>query len=233
MFRRLVTGLSVWIILAVSVPAWAADYSYVQFTVHLRAGPGIDYPVVAILRPGVRVLVYGCLSDYSWCDVSVDADRGWVDAAYLDYVYGGRRVPIREYGPALALTIITFSILDYWTTHYRHRSWYRHRDEYRSRLGPHGREGRPPPVRQPLRRPPAHERAAPLLPRREGQSRFTPPRSGPAEAGPRSQRRGSRSAPERRAPRSEPDSSRKHQWAPGRSQPPAGTGNRFRQDSDE
>lgn len=44
--------------------------------VHLRAGPGPSYPVVAVLIPGTPVEVRGCLPNYAWCDVEVDVRRG-------------------------------------------------------------------------------------------------------------------------------------------------------------
>ena len=162
--------------LIAAAPASAAVYASIQASVYLRAGPMIDYPVVLLLHPGSRVYVHGCLSDYRWCDISYAGERGWVYAEYLDYPYGGRLVPLIQYGPQIGIAILSFSILDYWGNHYRHRPWYRHREEYRRRYGPHG-------YRRERARPPVYRRAPPrAVPRRE-QRRPAPvrPRANPPQ----------------------------------------------------
>ena len=144
MLRKSLAGLFIVLGMALAAPAWSAGYAYVQGAVHLRAGPRIGYPIIMVLGMGSRVYVHGCVSDYSWCDVTADGMRGWVSASYLDYPYGGGYVPVIDYGPALGIGIISFSIISYWGNHYRHRPWYGERHHYRSRFGLHGRDGRPP-----------------------------------------------------------------------------------------
>ncbi len=55
--------------------------------VHLRAGPGRDYHVVTIVGPQTQLTLYGCLNDYSWCDVTTSYERGWIYARNLSYPY--------------------------------------------------------------------------------------------------------------------------------------------------
>jgi len=162
--------------LVAAAPASAAVYASIQASVYLRAGPMVDYPVVLLLHPGSRVYVHGCLSDYRWCDVSYAGERGWVYAEYVDYPYGGRLVPLIQYGPQLGVAILSFSILDYWGNHYRRRPWYQRREEYRRRYGPHG-------FRRERARPPAYRRAPPRAAPRREQRRPAPvrPRANPPQ----------------------------------------------------
>ena len=105
------------------------------------AGPGSDYPVVATLAPGVGLRINGCLNDYSWCDVSFGPNRGWAYAGDLGYAYQSTRVPILEYGPRLALPVITFSLGNYWDRYYRGRPWYRERNDWDRRWREHDFRG--------------------------------------------------------------------------------------------
>ena len=108
-------------------PAYALDGA------EIYAGPGQDYPLVARIAPGVAVRVQGCLSDYTWCDVTFGGNRGWVYAGELGYAYQSRRVPIAEYGPRLALPVITFSLGNYWDHYYRGRNFYHERNDWERR----------------------------------------------------------------------------------------------------
>ena len=51
----------------------------------MRAGPSQDYELVMKLPAGTRVEVGGCVDDWTWCDVFVGPDRGWVYAGNLEY----------------------------------------------------------------------------------------------------------------------------------------------------
>lgn len=92
---------------------------------NLRAGPRRDYPIVAQLSRGTPVMVAGCLSDYSWCDVILPRSRGWIYARSLNYPYQGSYVPVISYGPVVGLPVVAFSIGAYWGSHYRGKPWYR------------------------------------------------------------------------------------------------------------
>jgi len=107
-----------------------ANEGYVTASVNLRAGPDMGYPAVVRLHAGTPVDIRGCVDGWSWCDVEVGYDRGWVSSAYLQEEYEGRRVLIRDYGVRIGLPIVSFAFGDYWDNHYRSRSWYGHRDRY-------------------------------------------------------------------------------------------------------
>ena len=165
-------------------PAAAAPHdAYAGKSLHLRAGPGRDYPVVAVLARGTRLDVQGCLPDYSWCDVVSGPLRGWVYAANIESMHEGRPVPLMDYGSALGIAIFSFILGDYWGEHYHDRPWYRDRDTWGQR--PH-RSVPPAPAHPPgLMPPPAHGVPPPphgVPPPHEGPTRGrtspTPPRSG-------------------------------------------------------
>jgi len=133
----LITGL-----LLASTDASAQTAAYTSEPVELYAGPAGDYPVVSELGPGVPVTVMGCVSDYSWCDVTVPGLRGWVYAAYLSYPYQGAYVPLAGYGAVIGLPIVAFSIGSYWGSFYRDRPWYGEQGRW-AHVPPTG-GGRPP-----------------------------------------------------------------------------------------
>jgi uncharacterized protein YraI len=147
-----------------AVPGVAqAQWAYTSASVHVRAGPAPDYPVVAILPPRFQVMVHGCLGDYSWCDVSVGWDRGWVYGAYIYYPYRGRDVPVIHYGAQIGFAIFGFVLYDYWADHYRQRPFYHERERWVRRYPP------PPPPRaapRVQRPPPPPPKSAPQVQRR-------------------------------------------------------------------
>jgi uncharacterized protein YraI len=153
----------------------SAQNAYTSRPMNVRAGPNRDYPLVAQLDEGAALDVHGCLSDWSWCDVSFDDTRGWIYAGGVSFVYQDQRVPLYSYGPSLGLPIITFSLLGYWDHYYRGRPWYGQRDDWsHRRLPPHlrppGRSHAGLPPMPPGRPAPGHR------PEREG--------AGPAHAAP-------------------------------------------------
>ena len=151
------------------VPAASqAQTAYTTKTVNLRAGPSRDYPVVDQLQPGEAVEINGCLDDWTWCDVSIGNDRGWVYAGSLESPYRNRRVVIYGNGPMFGFPIVGFSVGSYWDTYYRGRPWYSRRSYWAGRppsvhwggpsgVRPYGNRpyvGRPQVVRPQVVRPP-------------------------------------------------------------------------------
>lgn len=133
--------------LAAPAPALAQSPAFTSTTVNLYAGPAGDYPVVAQVPGGVSIAVMGCVSGYSWCDVSLPGLRGWVYGGYISYPYQGARVPLMNYGATIGLPILTFSLGAYWGNYYRDRPWYGNQSRWNRHPGP--RPGPPPGIRPP------------------------------------------------------------------------------------
>ncbi|KVH04250.1 peptide-binding protein [Burkholderia sp. BCCIQ04A] len=154
MLNTIVRSLCVVLAGLAAVPgvADAQSSAYTNSPAELFAGPAPDYPVVAQIPPGTALDVFGCLSDYTWCDVALPGVRGWIDAQLLDYPYQGNYVPLLEYGAIIGVPVTGFAIGAYWDRYYRHRPWYPDRDRWarraEPRLGPGGMppgQGRPRP----------------------------------------------------------------------------------------
>jgi uncharacterized protein YraI len=161
-------------------------------SVHMRAGPSVSYPQVALLGPGTSVQVFGCEQGYGWCDVQVGPNRGWVAAQYLQAQGPGGPVIVANAGVMLALPIIAFSFGNYWDTYYRGRPWYGRRSYYYNYWNryPHGRPPPPPhhrpPGYRPPPRPPHAGRPPGIYPPPPGGGR-PPPRPTPRPAPPAAQ----------------------------------------------
>lgn len=110
--------------------AHAATASVATADVNLRAGPGTAYPVVRVVPAGSPVATFGCLADYSWCDIGFAGARGWVAARYVTVAYGGAQVVVTPVvAPRIAIPVVIYSDV-YWRTHYAAYPWYRHGPAY-------------------------------------------------------------------------------------------------------
>lgn len=107
----------------------AAQNAFAVTSVNLRAGPGTQYPVVTTVNAGAGLNVYGCLSDWSWCDISYRGIRGWMSGRYVEQTYAGRRVLVPDYGRRIGVPVVSFNF-GYWDNHYRGRSFYRDRHRW-------------------------------------------------------------------------------------------------------
>ena len=147
--------------------AAAQTTAAVTTSVHMRAGPSTFYPSVAMLLRGQFVTVFGCEQDFNWCDVQVGANRGWVDAAFLQVSSPTGPVPVATGGVSLGIGVSPFVFNSYWSTHYVGRPWYARRPYYFSYWNrfPHGRPPPPPRFRpRPVVRPPPPGMRPPVRP---------------------------------------------------------------------
>ena len=152
-YLKLVAGLTV--ALAALPGVSQAQLAYAAKQVNLRAGPGMEYPVVAILLAGVPVTVQGCVADYRWCDVEAGPSRGWVYGANIVYPYQGSNVPVINYGAMIGIGILAYSVASYWDQHYVGRPWYPQRQRWINRPPP-------PPHAPPVQRPAQPEHRGPV-----------------------------------------------------------------------
>ena len=104
--------------LALSFPA-AAQLDTTRRAVTVRAGPDNAFPSVARLPNASNVRVFGCLANRLWCDILSGRVRGWVRLSDLSQSSRLRNAPT-----------VTFSVAEYWDTHYRTRAWYSSRDRW-------------------------------------------------------------------------------------------------------
>ncbi|MBV8854569.1 MAG: hypothetical protein JOY91_14245 [Sinobacteraceae bacterium] len=110
------------------------------------AGPDDSYPVVAQLDADTPVQVMGCLNDWSWCDIGVGDNRGWLYAPDLAYDYEGGYVPFYTYAPSFGIPVEQFTVGEYWDRYYHERPWYGRRAEWMHRsVSEHRRPSGPPP----------------------------------------------------------------------------------------
>jgi uncharacterized protein YraI len=106
----------------------AAENAWTVHSTNLRAGPDREYPVVTRIPGGAPVDVAGCVEGYTWCDVTVGPDRGWVYAANLEYPYEGHRVVLYSH-PWAVVPIVPWAVGPYWDSYYVSRPFY-HRRSY-------------------------------------------------------------------------------------------------------
>ena len=138
------------LLVAAALPGGAAAArpmsGYTLRPTEIVSGPDDDYPTIRGLGPDAGITVYGCLSDWSWCDVSYRYDRGWVSGEDIAISYGGHRRPLSPY---LGIGILSFVFGSYWDEHYRGRPFYAERtrwqqdytQHYRPEWGPRPQAG--------------------------------------------------------------------------------------------
>ncbi len=108
-----------------------ADDAYSTTSLHLRAGPHINLPVVATLQRHERVELLGCVNGYQWCEVRTNYDEyGWVSSYYLRTLVGRNSYTIIDADGFSHTRIIIYKPRDYWDRHYRNKTFYRDRDKW-------------------------------------------------------------------------------------------------------
>lgn len=203
---RLVFGAGVLVCSAAAI----AQNAMTSESAALYAGPGDAYPVVAELDSNTPIQVMGCLDDWSWCDVALGDNRGWLYSPDITYQYEGGYVPLYTYAPSLGIAVVPFSVDVYWGRHYHDRPWYSRRDEWAHRTVEHRRPPGPPPSAGP---PPRSEHGPREAARPDDRSfrlgsaeprHEPPPRPEEHENAPEMRRPESRSPEPRPQPRPEP-----------------------------
>jgi uncharacterized protein YraI len=126
----IVAGLATTALLLAPALAQAAEGVVVE-TTSLFAGPDSQFPPVDQVPAGTSVQVNGCLTGYTWCDVSFQNDRGWISGQALEILYQSRRVRVVEITPDV-VPFVSFEFNSYWDEHYRDRPFYGERDRYAS-----------------------------------------------------------------------------------------------------
>lgn len=116
--------------LAVLANTAGAAPGYLNQGMNLRAGPGVDYPLVASLPPGTQADILGCLPGWTWCDIATQGLRGWMAGAGLEVLYDDQQEPLAGYGQVIGLPFIGFDFGNYWGDHYRGRPWYSQVDRW-------------------------------------------------------------------------------------------------------
>ncbi|OYZ16897.1 MAG: hypothetical protein B7Y35_03025 [Sphingomonadales bacterium 28-64-96] len=101
----------------------------------VRAGPDLTYPRVGLARARSRVIVHGCLRDWSWCDISSRRGnrasfRGWVVSQHIASLYQGRQQPLNNFAPRIGIGVLGFNINRYWGENYRTQPFYGQRDRW-------------------------------------------------------------------------------------------------------
>ncbi|MGK6311517.1 SH3 domain-containing protein [Neorhizobium sp. DT-125] len=130
------------LLLGISLPSLAeAANAYATGSVNMRTGPGTEYARIGTIPAGATVTIRGCLTGYSWCDVSFAGRRGWASSNYLQALYQNRRRPIIYVGPMIGLPIISRPRPPHWRPDRPRPPHWGHRP----RPPHHGRPPRPQP----------------------------------------------------------------------------------------
>ncbi|NHN83482.1 hypothetical protein GOB93_02355 [Acetobacter musti] len=147
----LVAAVSVTALTALPGDAAAQRPGFIPRGGYLYSGPGVNYPLVGTMPPGMQVVTWGCLSGWGWCDVSAGPLRGWAPGPALQFAYNGMMGSPVQYGAMLGLPLIPFTFDSYWGRYYRREPWFSSRDRWGGgpvrggdRGGPGERGGRGP-----------------------------------------------------------------------------------------
>ncbi|WP_028748866.1 DUF1236 domain-containing protein [Rhizobium mesoamericanum] len=75
---------------------------------NVRAGPGPQYPSIAIATRGSQAMLDGCVQGSRWCRVNVNGVHGWVYAQYLQVEQAGNRVIVEQHQADLGVPVVTY-----------------------------------------------------------------------------------------------------------------------------
>jgi len=103
---------------------------FVPGSVDLRAGPDETFPVVATIPPNAHMDLEGCLSGYTWCDVSWNDERGWVSGRNIEAINQNKTVDLTDLAPEVKVPVVTYNTASYWDTYYKTTPFYVKREKY-------------------------------------------------------------------------------------------------------
>jgi uncharacterized protein YraI len=116
---------------AFAVPGAAAAQQAVAMTdLNMRAGPGPQFPIVAVIPGQQGVTIHGCTESANWCDVTWGNERGWAYAQYLAYDMAGQPVIVTQATGRIETPTVSYQTTTYWDQHYRDRPFYSERERY-------------------------------------------------------------------------------------------------------
>jgi uncharacterized protein YraI len=69
--------------LAAAGAADAQTFAQATTDLNLRAGPGMDQPVIAVMPAGASVEIHQCLEGRVWCEVTYAGTTGWASERFL------------------------------------------------------------------------------------------------------------------------------------------------------
>jgi uncharacterized protein YraI len=123
---KILMGTAMFVALtALSGPALAAFTGYIPTAMRLRAGPGMEYPVIARLPGNTNVFVNGCIAGWDWCEVEWNGLHGWTSGRFMQLMERNRPVATYSYAPTLGVPVVVFTRNDYWNRYYHDRPFYR------------------------------------------------------------------------------------------------------------
>jgi uncharacterized protein YraI len=76
--------------------------------ISVRSGPGEDYPELGLATRGSNAVLDGCLDGSAWCRIEVNGLRGWANADYLNVMYEGSPVILRERRADIEVPVVTY-----------------------------------------------------------------------------------------------------------------------------
>jgi N-acetylmuramoyl-L-alanine amidase len=76
---------------------------------NIRSGPGVGYPVVAVLGAGANVTLIGRIADNSWVQVRLNSGaQGWANARYVTASVAIGSLPVTAQGGIASATVHAF-----------------------------------------------------------------------------------------------------------------------------
>lgn len=108
MTKRTLLGMTLAGLVA-AAPALAQVSATAATDLNLRAGPGGDQQILAVIPANGEVMVDGCLESANWCQVSFDGTTGWAYGDYLNAMMEDQQVVVIENRDTLQLPAVTFA----------------------------------------------------------------------------------------------------------------------------